>query len=296
MKRFTIASMLLISLFVAVLAVNPVSKIQAQSPENHEGHTTAPQQAPVAPAPAVEPTPAAPAAPVAPAAPAAETGGHEGHQAANANPHTLETLNVKVEFECNPSDLLCVGRQMGVASERLQILSPPPLDRDEKITYTYTTEFVGNITADKDEFKRQVNETLNDPRGWAYMNVEFKEVPSSGNFILTLADPQATAAFGGVCDSLTSCRLGDRAIINQDRWLQATPSWNASNLSIRDYRHLNVTHITGHWMGINRHFKCSGTGRPAAVMSAQSQDLEGCKFNAWPLLIEFNEANPTRKR
>lgn len=75
-------------------------------------------------------------------------------------------------------------------------------------------------------------------------------------------------------------------IINEDRWLGATPAWNDAGGSLRDYRHMVINHETGHWLGFS-HSYCGGPGQLAPVMQQQSISLQGCKFNPWPLTSEI---------
>ena len=153
-------------------------------------------------------------------------------------------------------------------------------------TVTYDVTARGVITANMAEFKADANETLNDSRGWARMGVRFQEVASGGAFTLVLSQASQLPSFSSGCDALYSCNAGRYVIINQDRWLGATPSWNQAGGSLRDYRHMVVNHETGHWLG-HGHAHCGGAGQSAAVMQQQSIDLEGCKFNPWPLASEL---------
>ena len=152
------------------------------------------------------------------------------------------------------------------------------------VTYSVTTR--GVITANLAEFRDQAHATLNDPRGWARLGVSFQEVASGGNFILVLAEANQLPSFSSGCTADYSCNVGQYVIINQDRWLGATPSWNNAGGSLRDYRHMVVNHETGHWLG-HSHEYCSGAGQAAPVMQQQSIDLQGCAFNAWPLASEM---------
>lgn len=142
------------------------------------------------------------------------------------------------------------------------------------------------LTADLAEFKRQANATLNDPRGWARMGVIFQEVASGGMFSLVLAEANQLPVFSPGCSAEYSCRAGRYVIINQDRWLGATPSWNAAGGSLRDYRHMVVNHEVGHWLG-HGHEDCAAAGQSAAVMQQQSINLQGCSFNPWPTTSEL---------
>lgn len=153
------------------------------------------------------------------------------------------------------------------------------------VTYSVITR--GVITADLDQFRQQANDTLNDVRGWTKLGVVFQEVPTGGQFTLALSEAsQMTTFSANGCDTQYSCRVGRFVIINQDRWLGATPSWNAAGGSLREYRHMVVNHETGHWLG-HGHVACSGAGDAAPVMQQQSISLQGCSFNAWPTSNEL---------
>jgi hypothetical protein len=157
------------------------------------------------------------------------------------------------------------------------------------ITVTYDVTTKGAVYASLSEFKLLANQTLNDARGWSRMNVKFVEVASGGQFTLVLAEASQLPTFSSGCSSDYSCNAGRYVIINQDRWMGATPSWNAAGGSLRDYRHMVVNHETGHWLG-HGHELCGGAGQPAPVMQQQSISLQGCTFNPWPLTSELTSS------
>lgn len=152
------------------------------------------------------------------------------------------------------------------------------------VTYDVTTK--GVITASLAEFKQLANATLNDGRGWARLGASFQEVATGGSFTLVLSEANQMPTFSSGCSADYSCRAGRYVVINQDRWLGATPSWNNAGGSLRDYRHMVVNHETGHWLG-HDHQTCGGLGQAAPVMQQQSIDLQGCSFNPWPLATEL---------
>jgi len=153
-------------------------------------------------------------------------------------------------------------------------------------TVTYSVMTKGTIVADLAEFKAQANATLNDARGWARLGVAFQEVASGGMFTLVLSEASQMTSFSSGCGTEYSCRAGRYVVINQDRWLGATPSWNQAGGSLRDYRHMVVNHETGHWLG-HDHEACPGVGQAAPVMQQQSINLQGCSFNPWPTAGEL---------
>lgn len=149
---------------------------------------------------------------------------------------------------------------------------------------TYSVETRGAITASVREFRRLAQETYDDARGWRAGGVRFRQVRRGGHFTLVLAQASTLPSFSSTCSTMWSCRIGRFVVINQDRWLHASPAWNAAHRSLRDYRHLVVNHETGHWLG-RGHVGCPGRG-PAPVMMQQSKGTGGCHFNPWPLAWE----------
>jgi len=153
------------------------------------------------------------------------------------------------------------------------------------VTFTYSVSKNGATSGDLAEFSRLANETLNDTRGWTRLGVQFKEVTSGGNFRLILAQASLMSSYSSGCTADWSCNVGNSVIINDDRWMNASPSWNNAGGTLRDYRNMVVNHETGHWLG-HGHTFCNGGGK-ATVMQQQSIDLQGCTFNPWPLESEL---------
>ncbi|MBC7746408.1 DUF3152 domain-containing protein [Pedobacter sp.] len=154
-------------------------------------------------------------------------------------------------------------------------------------TVTYRVETRGTITTDLAEFKASANQTLNDSRGWSRLGVRFDQVETDGDFVLVLSEASQMTTFSATgCDTTYSCVVGVHVIINQDRWLNATPSWTEGGASLVDYRHMVVNHETGHWLG-HGHTYCGTKGQPSTVMQQQSMSLQGCTANAWPLASEL---------
>lgn len=187
---------------------------------------------------------------------------------------------------CNDNNFYCAASKLSVGTNAIRNIAAIKVDMPTPPrtmqTVTYSVETRGAIAASLAEFKTQAHETLNDKRGWARMGVSFQEVASGGQFTLVLAEANQLPAFSSGCSSLYSCNVGRYVIINQDRWLGATPSWNNAGGSLRDYRHMVINHETGHWLG-HGHSVCLAAGQSAPVMQQQSIDLHNCHFNPWPL-------------
>jgi hypothetical protein len=145
-------------------------------------------------------------------------------------------------------------------------------------------------TGDLEAFAAAAAETYADPRGWAAGGaVRFERVASGGDFTLWLAADAQMATFGGACGFVWSCRSGRNVVINEDRWTGASPAWNETGASLRDYRHMVVNHETGHWLGLG-HQTCAAVGTAAPVMQQQSMGLQSCTPNPWPLPADHARA------
>jgi hypothetical protein len=202
----------------------------------------------------------------------------------------------KTSFGCKMDQDMCVAERFAAVADSLVDISAPAFAAPVipqaqapagSITATYTVISKGKLTASLSEFKSLVSQTLHDSRGWAKLGINFKEVSSGGEFTLVLSEASQVPTFSPGCDSQYSCRVGSYVIINEDRWNNATPSWNKAGGSLRDYRHMVINHEVGHWLG-HGHYNCGGAGQKAPVMQQQSIDLQGCKFNPWPLKSELN--------
>ncbi|MGQ5264592.1 DUF3152 domain-containing protein [Micromonospora sp. ZYX-F-536] len=127
-----------------------------------------------------------------------------------------------------------------------------------------------------------VSATLNDPRGWtAGGDRRLRRVGAGGpvDFTIYLATPGTRDTLcQDVPDGYTSCRNGDRVVLNVARWVEAVPGYGAGLAAYRQYM---VNHEVGHRFGLG-HERCPGRGRPAPVMQQQTLGLHGCTANAWP--------------
>ncbi len=151
--------------------------------------------------------------------------------------------------------------------------------------FTYRVETRGAVSTNIESFAAGVSASLNDQRGWGQLARWQRQ--DSGQFIIVLTQASLVPSFSSACSSQWSCRVGNYVIINEDRWLGATASWNGAGGSLRDYQHMVVNHEVGHWLGLG-HSSCSGAGVAAPVMQQQSINLQGCTHNPWPLEGELS--------
>lgn len=136
---------------------------------------------------------------------------------------------------------------------------------------------------DVDQAARQVSSILNDPRGWlGHQGNSFRLVtdPARAKFTIYLATPGTAQKMCPLDIRMTwSCRAGTKVILNTDRWLYMTPTFD----DVDEYRAYQVNHEVGHFIG-KGHLGCPKAGANAPVMMQQSKGLDGCRPNAWPSL------------
>lgn len=201
----------------------------------------------------------------------------------------LQTLPKTLE-EIKPPKLSQPGWYKAQLAAERQRANQPSTPRAGTITVTYSVATKGITSSDLDVFAAQANQTLNDSRGWSQLGISFQQVASGGSFQLILSQASEVPSFSPGCSAEWSCRVGSAVIINDNRWRETTAAWQAAGGSLRDYRHMVINHEVGHWLG-HGHAGCMSAGGLAPIMQQQSIDLQGCKFNPWPLGSELSAPN-----
>jgi hypothetical protein len=140
----------------------------------------------------------------------------------------------------------------------------------------------GIANIEPDAFAAEVTRTLSDPRGWTgdgRWRLQRVGNGSPYDFTVYLTTPGTRNEFCPGDDGYTSCRNGERIVLNVARWVHGVPRYGAP---LDAYRQYLVNHEVGHRLGHN-HEKCPGPGRPAPVMQQQTLGLHGCVAYGWPL-------------
>ncbi|GGV06769.1 hypothetical protein GCM10010182_26890 [Actinomadura cremea] len=148
----------------------------------------------------------------------------------------------------------------------------------------YMVAVEGGLKQDVNEFAKEVDDILGDPRGWtAKGKWAFQRVDSGPHeFVVKLASPGTTdklcGAYGMDTEGEVNCRAGKQVVVNLKRWLLLTKYYKGRP---HEYRALTINHEVGHRLGFG-HMTCAGKGKPAPVMMQQIYGLKGCEANPWP--------------
>lgn len=154
--------------------------------------------------------------------------------------------------------------------------------------YTYVVYVQKGHALNPGKVAGRIDATLADPRSWikgGRVRWQRVEDPEGANTICYVAAP---AQVDQLCAPLktegqVSCCLGQRVVLNIERWKYAVPHWQGST---RSYREMVINHEFGHRSG-HGHGSCPGPGQLAPVMQQQTYGLQGCRENAWPLKGEL---------
>ncbi|WP_238164542.1 DUF3152 domain-containing protein [Kribbella pittospori] len=137
---------------------------------------------------------------------------------------------------------------------------------------------------DRAELAQFVRATYGAPQGWASQGKwRFRQVGpgETPDFKLMVVTPETRDTICGAApDRYTSCRIGDRVVLNVARWVHGVPNFGAP---LTTYRQYMINHETGHRLG-QGHELCPRPGKPAPVMQQQTLGLHGCTAYAWPYL------------
>ena len=148
---------------------------------------------------------------------------------------------------------------------------------------SYDVSSRGTVKGDMAEFRKIVAETLADKRGWIRAGVKFEEVESGGRMHVILVK----AASPTICSEKLSCSVGSLVLLNDDRWMGGSDSYNEIGVSLERYRWMVLNHEVGHFLGHGHIASCETEQGVAPVMLQQSTGLRGCEPNSWPLPSEL---------
>jgi hypothetical protein len=146
---------------------------------------------------------------------------------------------------------------------------------------TFAVEVEEGLPGEAEDFAAAVEEILGDPRSWgndgerAIQRVDgddadIRVLLAAPDTVDRLCAPLRTNGF-------VSCANGNRAIINQNRWVSGVEHFGDD---LETYRIYLINHEVGHTLG-HGHVACPGEGEVAPVMQQQTLGLQGCEANGW---------------
>ena len=151
----------------------------------------------------------------------------------------------------------------------------------------FIVEIEDGIDVDGPDFAAAVETTLGDPRSWgsggrmSFQRVGAAEAAAGTfDFKVSLVSPghMETYCPGVGTGGYTSCRYGDRAVINLARWATAVPDYQRGHRDLPPLR----GQPRGRPRARPRARAVPRRGRVAPVMQQQTLGLKGCVKNAWP--------------
>lgn len=146
---------------------------------------------------------------------------------------------------------------------------------------TFAVEVEEGLPGEREDFADAVEEILGDPRSWGNDgdrslqrvdgdDADIRVLLAAPDTVDRLCAPLRTNGF-------VSCANGNRAVINQNRWVSGVDHFGDD---LETYRIYLINHEVGHTLG-HGHVNCPGEGEPAPVMQQQTLGLQGCEPNGW---------------
>lgn len=146
---------------------------------------------------------------------------------------------------------------------------------------TFAVEVEKGLPGEARDFVDAVELILGDPRSWgddgkrSLQRVDGDD--ADVRVLLAAPDTVDRMCAPLRTNGYVSCANGNRAVINQNRWVSGVPHFDGD---LETYRVYLINHEVGHTLG-HGHVFCSGEGEVAPVMQQQTLDLQGCEANGW---------------
>lgn len=200
---------------------------------------------------------------------------------ASAAPNTPSPSPSPTEEEDLPVLLRSVVEEVDSADGDLKVMEGEGDVMGDGPLTTFAVEVEEGLPGDDDDFVDAVEEILGDPRSWGEDgDRSLQRVDGDDADIrVLLAAPDTVDRMCAPLNTngYVSCANGNRAIINQNRWVSGVDHFDDD---LETYRIYLINHEVGHTLG-HGHVNCPGDGEPAPVMQQQTLDLQGCEANGW---------------
>lgn len=208
--------------------------------------------------------------------PAASPAGTEGAGTdASSDPSASPTE------EETPVLLRSVEDEVDTADGDLRVMKGESEVMGEGPLTTFAVEVEKGLPGDASDFVEAVELILGDPRSWGEEgdrslqrvdgdDADIRVLLAAPDTVDRLCAPLNTNGF-------VSCANGNRAIINQNRWVAGVEDFEDD---LETYRVYVINHEVGHTLG-HGHVYCPGEGEVAPVMQQQTLGLQGCEANGW---------------
>jgi hypothetical protein len=195
-------------------------------------------------------------------------------------PSTREEQSAQAEEEV-PVLMRSVEEEVDSADGDMAVLEGESDVMGEGPLTTFAVEVEEGLPGEAEDFAAAVEEILGDPRSWgndgerAIQRVDGDDADvrvllAAPDTVDRLCAPLRTNGF-------VSCANGNRAIINQNRWVSGVEHFGDD---LETYRIYLINHEVGHTLG-HGHVGCPGEGEVAPVMQQQTLGLQGCEANGW---------------
>lgn len=180
-----------------------------------------------------------------------------------------------------PVLLRSVVEEVSTAEGELEVVEGRGRVMGEGPLTTFAVEVEEGLPGDPEDFTAAVEEILGDPRSWGndgVMSLQRVDSPDA-DILVALAAPDTVdeLCYPLRTNGFVSCAVGNRAVINQNRWVSGVDHFDGD---LETYRIYLINHEVGHTLGYG-HVNCPGEGEPAPVMQQQSLGLQGCEPNGW---------------
>lgn len=183
--------------------------------------------------------------------------------------------------EETPVLLRSVEDEVDTADGDLRVMKGESEVMGEGPLTTFAVEVEKGLPGDDSDFVEAVELILGDPRSWGEEgdrslqrvdgdDADIRVLLAAPDTVDRLCAPLNTNGF-------VSCANGNRAIINQNRWVSGVEDFEDD---LETYRVYVINHEVGHTLG-HGHVDCPGKDEVAPVMQQQTLGLQGCEANGW---------------